>query len=358
MTPPTRAPVARLPEAYSVGDGVDPWAKVSRPAKTACVARYGAIGDHFIASSVLPHLKDQGYHITYNGNERALWTLARNPYIDRFFIQQDGHVGGDEMDAYWGELAPHFDRFVNLTESIEGTLLPTPSREAYWWPLKRRQRELAVNYLERTHDIAEAPHSFRMAFHPTKEERARAKRTIRAAGRPFIVWVLSGSSVHKHWPYLDNVLAALMLHTDATVALVGGHREQIAEVGWEKEPRVLQKAGRWSIRNTVAIAQQADVVVGPETGFMNAVALEPDVAKVLFLSHSAMENCGKHWTNTRILTPDTLCDCYPCHRLHYGWDTCNLDYHNGGALCQTRIHPSLAYSAIRDALDGAKEAAA
>jgi hypothetical protein len=60
-----------------------------------------------------------------------------------------------------------------------------------------------------------------------------------------------------------------------------------------------------------ALAQVADVVVGQETGLLNAVAMEP-MRKVVLLSHSTHENLTKHWVNTEALTGDV--PCYPCHR--------------------------------------------
>jgi ADP-heptose:LPS heptosyltransferase len=78
----------------------------------------------------------------------------------------------------------------------------------------------------------------------------------------------------------------------------------------------LKKSGEWSIRQTLAFIDQADLLVGPETGVMNAAGLHP-VKKIVTLSHSSPENLTKHWVNCTSLTPKNT-PCYPCHQLHYG----------------------------------------
>ena len=45
---------------------------------------------------------------------------------------------------------------------------------------------------------------------------------------------------------------------------------KLLEVGWEQEKRVVTKSGKWSVRDTLAFLDVCDVVVGPETGVLNA----------------------------------------------------------------------------------------
>ena len=58
------------------------------------------------------------------------------------------------------------------------------------------------------------------------------------------------------------------------------------------------------------------------------------------LSHSSKENLSKHWNNTATLEPEYYKDfCFPCHKLHYGFNTCYRDDATGGAMCATNIKP-------------------
>jgi len=78
-----------------------------------------------------------------------------------------------------------------------------------------------------------------------------------------IMWVLAGSSVHKTWPHLDEVLAKLMLNDKKVkVVLIGDDFCRLLEAGWEDEERVICRSGEWNIRETMAFAYECDMVMG------------------------------------------------------------------------------------------------
>jgi ADP-heptose:LPS heptosyltransferase len=169
---------------------------------------------------------------------------------------------------------------------------------------------------------------------------------------PIIMYSLSGSSVHKVWPGLDNVIASAMLHfPEAFVVLVGGPECVILEQGWEKEDRVIKTSGKWSMRQSMAFLDQVDLVIGPETGTLNAAAFM-SVPKVIFLSHSSEENLTRDWVNTTALySKTTICpgrtEGVPaCHQMHYGWDYCLQDKVTSTAQCQADIQVQDAWNAI------------
>jgi hypothetical protein len=81
--------------------------------------------------------------------------------------------------------------------------------------------------------------------------------------------------VHKTWPYLDKIVAMILTNTTGCVVLVGDESCQLLEQNWEAESRVVRRSGVWSIRQTLAFIDQADLLVGPETGVMNAAGLHP-----------------------------------------------------------------------------------
>lgn len=345
----------------------NPWRK---PDKALLICRYGAWGDHMFVSSALPLLKAQGWHITYNTTPKGKEILEHDPHIDAWLIQDKDQVPNEDLSAYWAHLGQRYDRVVNLSESVEGTLLTLPGRKEHEWPDEVRRAILGpVNYLERTHQLCGVPTSpIRPRFYPSPEEAAWARRTLDKARygtekpkrlkpgakpNPVVLWVLSGSALHKVWPHVDAVIARLMLDTKATVILVGDYSAKILEVGWEKEPRVWQRSGEMTIRETLALARQCDVVVGPETGVLNAVSAEENVRKVVFLSHSSHENLTKHWVNTAVMEPVNT-PCFPCHRMQYNWDWCHeaeIDGQKQGvARCAWNIAPGPVYEAIAEGL--------
>jgi ADP-heptose:LPS heptosyltransferase/SAM-dependent methyltransferase len=326
-----------------------------KPAKTACVVRYGGFGDMLQAANILPQLKREGYHVTMMTVPAGEDILRHDPHVDAFFIQDKDQVANDELAAFWAVQAKHFDKFINLSESVEGTFLAYPGRSNHGWPQKARHVLLNRNYLEFTALIAELPYMSEARFYPTDEERDSAARffaraRLKAAGYAQaptgpanvpatfnIVWALAGSSPHKFYPHQDEVIEQILrAHRDVTISLVGDEACRLLETGWEEHPRVHCLSGKLSIRETLALAVGADCVIGPETGVLNAVAFEPAIGKVLLLSHSSVENLSKHWKRCVSVEPQRTA-CYPCHQLHTGREFCPEHEPTGAALCQWNL---------------------
>lgn len=330
--------------------------------KTVCISRFGGFGDMIQMANILPQLKREGYHITVNTTPKGQDILKHDPHIDAWMLQDNDQVPNHELTAFWTSQAKRFDKFINLSESVEGTLLALPGRTNHAWPQAVRHVELNKNYLEWTAQLAELEYHSEAKFYPSEAETAKVKRYLadiknEQAGslRPMeiakpvfnILWVLAGSSLHKFYPWQDQVIAQVLLEIpEAVVIFNGDHACAILEAGWENEVRVKCESGAMSIRESLTLAQQVDVVVGPETGVLNAVAFEPN-SKVILLSHSSKENLTQHWINTATLEPDV--PCYPCHRLHYGREHCHEHEATGAAMCQVSIMPDQVYDAIHAA---------
>lgn len=337
--------------------------------KTCAVIRYGGFGDMIQAASVLAALKKQGWYNVLYCSERGVDTLKHDPNIDEFVVQDTDQVPNNELDKFWEHVKNKHDKFVNLSESVEGSLLAIPGRTAHAWGKEARHAYMNHNYLEMSHQIAGVPFEPGGVFHSTQFEKEWAKKEKKGLGT-VVVWSLAGSSVHKTWPYLDNVLACIMLETDWHVFLVGDHLCKLLEIGWEKEKRVHRKSGEWTIRQTLSFLEVCDLVVGSETGVLNAAGML-EVQKIVCLSHSTDENLTKHWKNTTALVPDNT-PCYPCHMMHYNFDHCSRDFdkdceacktkscsvHTGVAKCQANISADQMWSAIVETMEGRQRAMA
>lgn len=327
-----------------------------RPSKTCAVVRYGGFGDMVQTSSILPHLKDQGYHITMFTTPRGHNIVKHDPHIDEFFIQDKDQVPNEEIVPFWDAWKPKFDKWINLSESVEGTFLAMKGRTLWEWPDHARHAWTNRNYLEYVHIIAGVPQKYKTKFYPTRKEILWAEKRYKKIGK-CILWVLDGSSVHKHWPWMDNAIARILLNSDYKIITVGNKLSAMLEMGWENEPRVITKSGKWDIRKTLTFAQTCDMVVGPETGVLNAVGLM-GVPKIVFLSHSSEENLTKHWKNCYPLIPEG-CQCYPCHKMIHGWDDCKRSTTETpmgdktllieGADCQVKIDPAQFGNAFNEA---------
>lgn len=328
--------------------------------KTCGVVRYGAFGDLLQCSSVLHGLADQGYTTTVYTSAPGDEVIRHDPHVHEFYLQDKDQVPNHLLGEFWAYQAKKYDKWVNLSESVECTLLSIPGRTPHVWSPAARHRYMNHNYVEMQHAIASVPHLPRVRFYPTPTEAqwARAERN-KLGGAPLILWALTGSSVHKTWGGLDKTIASILLHfPTARVVFVGGPEAAILEAGWENEPRVLCRSGRYSIRETLALVEHADMLIGPETGVMNAGACLP-MPKVLFLSHSTHENLSRDWVNTvSIASKDTTCpgrgqnEAPACHQMHYNWDHCKQyraegDPQDGTAQCQADIDGAAAWDLIR-----------
>ncbi|MDH3981279.1 MAG: methyltransferase domain-containing protein [Kiritimatiellaceae bacterium] len=319
------------------------------PKKSVCVVRYGGFGDMIQAASIMPWLKEQGYHITVMTTPNGQNMLKHDPHVDNFLVQDTDQVPNEELPYFWSAQAKNFDKFINLSESVEGTLLAIPGRTAYRLSKQARHFLMDRNYLEMVHAIAEVPEPYHAYFYPSQDEIAWAAQTdkeINPQNKPVIVWSLAGSSVNKAWPHLDAVIARIMLETDAIVVMVGDILCQLLECGWENEPRAIRKSGIWEIRQSLTYTiEHADLVIGTETGLLNAVGMVETIPKIVTLSHSSQENLTKHWANTLALTPENVA-CYPCHMLHYGFDNCDIEDETHTAQCQFQITADMMWEAV------------
>lgn len=312
--------------------------------KTACVVRYGAWGDAILVSPVVRALKQDGYHVTLNCTERCYEVLETDPNIDCFLLQKTNEIPQTELGPYWDKMKKLYDRWVNLSGSIEGNLLKIPNmvnaltgQDDYQLPKMILHEKCNRNYMDETMKFAdyedrkgEQPELF---FKPSEER--WAKRMKRKYNGFLVVWGITGSSVHKIYPYADSVIQAIVAAwPQAHVVLVG-------EAGCygiiDPHKRIHDLCGRVSIRKTFALIKHADLLVSPETSVANAASCF-DTHKVIILSHSSEENLTKYWRNcSAVFEPVS---CYPCHKLHYSKDSCPLEKETQLPKCQALLHPS------------------
>jgi ADP-heptose:LPS heptosyltransferase len=307
-----------------------------RPKQTAIVARYGAFGDILQTLEVCRLLKSHGYHVTLNTTENGKLVAEGCPYVDAYLLQDTDQVPNTELGNWFHHLSESCDLFVNLSESVEGALLALPGRPTYYWPKQARELYMNLNYVQFMCSIANIPNyranDCQQQFYPFPEEVEWAMDQKAKIAGPMVVFSLSGSSVHKRWPHMDGLIARfLQTSDDGVIILAGGPAESILEQGWEKEDRVWKRCGQLTIRQTMALAHVADLVIGPETGVLNSVAARP-MPKIVFLSHSSNENLTRDWKNTVPMTPQGT-SCYPCHMMHYGFETCKMHAESFTAQC-------------------------
>jgi hypothetical protein len=292
-----------------------------------------------------------------------------DPHIDQWMIQEKDACPNSLLGPYWDVIATRYDYCINLSESIEGKLLTLPGRLEHQYSHQVRRKLFGgVNYLERTHDIADVPYEFAPKFYATEAELKWARALKRTWGGQVVTWALNGSSPHKVYPWTQIVIKWLLDRTPLHICMLSdpgiGKQlqkaicDKLEESGADMSRVHPMGGGVWDVRQAITFCQVSDCVVGPETGPLNAVCMEP-MPKVIYLSHSSAENLTKHWTNTITLEPEKELrpECWPCHRMHYNWDHCFQSENTHAALCASAIRPETVFEAIAIAMGAKKKAA-
>lgn len=302
--------------------GVEP-AKALSGAKRACICRYGAIGDMIMISPLIKQLHADGYEVTMNITPYCAEVLKNNPYVHNIVLQERDAIPNAELGPYWNEWKDDYDKYINLSESIEGKLLKVEGRRDFYTTKTWREDLFgSTNYYDQTMRLGGygAIKGTRGELHFSSAEEKQA-RLLRAKFKDkfLILWSLKGSSHHKVYPRLRETLDAWLEGCpDAQILLTG--TEQDKGLGFDRIG-VLNTAGQLQIRDVFCLTKHVDLVVGPESAIINAAGCW-DTPKIVLLSHSSEENLCKYWSNYQALAPTSA--CYPCHQLHYNLESCPL----------------------------------
>lgn len=314
------------------------------PTRTVMVQRIGyGIGDMVIVTPLFRLLKEDGYHVTFYTSEMGRKINKHNPFIDRFLLHDHSVPPDDKFLDYMAKQGEGYDKVIALTGSIENTLLKSEFKDDFFWTKERRHQKCNVNYYDHTIQLAGYENigmNGELFFTPFEVSQARNIRK-KYRDKFLILWVLSGSSPHKSYPYAEQVACQFLdTHPDSVVFTVGDTLCQLLE--WQ-HPRTKHYNSKWDVRHTLLMTSMVDLVIGPETGVLNAAGCY-DTPKIILLSHSSHENLSKYWKNCYPLSARV--DCHPCHRMHYTMKYCNPDPQIGTPICMTRINPWYVYSTM------------
>ena len=310
--------------------------KWDKKSKTLCIIRYGAWGDAIMLSPVFKYFKQEGWYITLNCTQKCFDILNTNPNIDAFLLQDDGEIPFENLDKHWKELNKKFDRVINFTGSIENSLLIAQNQPEWNWSKDQRHERCNVNYYDHTMKLAGFPDKTgeigELHFKAAEE---RWAATVRKRYPGFlVVWCLSGSAIHKIYPYADVVIQALVSAIpEATVILVG---EQATKGIIDPHPRIMDWCGRFNIRKSFILTKIADLVVSPETSVLAASGCF-NTPKIALLSHGSEVNVTKYYKNCYSVRQDVSCS--PCHKLHFSRETCPLVKETQFPVCMGLLDP-------------------
>lgn len=308
-------PKEEIQEKRKYGEMCFPRKKVTD--KEALVVRYGALGDTCWITPVFSELKKEGYHVVFSCTDYNAQVVRENPNIDEFhIIHKASDIPYAELNSMWEEIGCGFEKVINLTQTIEGELVKCEGSEEYNWPHEKRHKICNVNYQDRTMAMAGYPDNKgclpELHFTSYEEEAGRVWAEERK-DKFVILWGLAGSAFHKVYPWAEYIASELCVnYKDIEIVTVGDDTSRILE--WN-QPRTINKCGLLSVRQSFLLTKYADLVIGPDTGLLNAASAF-STPKIVMMSAGSKENLTKYWENTDTLFAED-CECYPCHKLVY-----------------------------------------
>ena len=320
-------------------DGAAAFPRDKKSDKEALVIRYGALGDTVWVTPVLSQLKKDGYYVVMNTTTKGAEVLKHNPNIDEFIIHtRHEDIPYDELEYYWNMMGRHFERVVNLTKSCEGHLIKVEGSRESRWSKEMRHAECNYNFQDRQMELAGYPDikGCIPELHFSEIEEALADTFVNAHKEKFtIVWSLSGSGFHKTYPWAEYIAGEIMQQfNDIEIITVGDDSCKLLE--WQN-PQTINKCGVYTIRQSFLLTKYADLVIGADTGLLNAASCF-DTPKIVFLSTNTVENLTKYWKNTVSMVNED-CECRPCHKLIYS-NTCPKGKFNVAPKCMEGIKPA------------------
>ena len=318
--------------------------------KRCLIIRLGAIGDLLFITPVLPVLKADGYHITINCKNNGIDIFKNNPYVDSLMLH-DTSIKLDDLPEHWEKISEGYDKVINYSATVEQKYLVDWQNPAYYGDKSKRQTD--VNFYDEMLRIAGYPDikgRLPELYFDKYEEQWIKKQRKRYKGF-IILWALSGSALHKVYPYTEDVAQYILKeYPDVWIITVGDSFCYALE--WLHK-RTVCRSGIDTIRDTLLRTKTADLVIGCETGVLNAAGCW-DVPKIILYSHTKHENLSLYFKNVYPIHPDV--ECAPCYRMIQFDEVtpdarCNpIESVGGASVCMASIRPERVINAIESVI--------
>jgi len=328
--------------------------------------RLGAYGDMLIITPLLRYLKSQGHEIYLNTSKCGQEMMLHNPHVDKLLFYEANSVPDDQLQAYWEGMSKEHgcDKIINLCESLERAISLHPMDPYYNQTKQERRARCDKNFYEYAfdHAIGACPDlihlmkngiDMRPELFFSEQECEEMRSFIEEhAGSPLIIWGMSGSALNKAYPYSHYIMADLLRsHPKAKIVTVGSDLDSFLEEGLPDG--VIKKCGKWTMRQSMLVASQADLVVATDTGLLHGAGCF-DVPKVGLIGSNTKNNITKHFLNDFSLEADPeVVPCAPCFRIIYGAALqCPTDDFTNIPYCMSKgLAPEKVYEQIVKALN-------
>ena len=189
------------------------------------------------------------------------------------------------------------------------------------------ERYVVLNRLEQLKFVGIESRDTRLNLYLRDEDFTRADEMLKGYGaRKFIGFQMGASTVSRQWFWQRwQELANLVLkHTDAAIVLTGSPAERAMTAQLDEElrsSRVINAAGKFSLREAAALIARLDLLVTPDTGPLHVAAALKTPTIGLFAVASPVNSNPDFDENKFIKKPRT---CSPCVGKNCKFQECML----------------------------------
>jgi ADP-heptose:LPS heptosyltransferase len=316
------------------------------------IIRIAAVGDCVQITPLVRFLKEQGHEVVLLTSENGEAVFKFNPFLDKLILHKANSVPNCDLLEYFNRVKAenNCDKMINLCESVEVKYLFHPVDPVYNYSKDERFARGNKNHYDIMFEGAGYPEvkgkTGEMYF-SEQEETEFARWRSQYIGKFLVLWCLSGSSIHKSYPYTRLVMERLIMkYKDIVFITVGDDWCRILEAELEHE-RCIHKSGEWSLRQTALACKHASLVVSPETGVLHFAGCF-DTPKIGMLTHTTKECLSKYFKNDYSMQADV--DCSPCFRIiETAKVQCPIDKVNGVPWCASfGFHPDKVIKKIEE----------
>ena len=289
------------------------------------VIRYSSLGDVLITTPIIRTLVQQRNAEVHFITKTACAPLLKdNPYISRLWLHEMTNMG----QLY----AEKFDHVVDLHGSLRSILLK--SRLGHFRKSYNKERSSTRQFIK-SKDPGLAPRHVLLRYFDCAESLDISYDglgldvfPLQSGGanresKPHVAVVLGGTYVTKRIP--SSLIKDVLLRKDLTFSLLGG--DDVSSIEYEESPSVKNYIGRTTLRESISILSNADIVITGDTGLMHVAAALSKPTLVIWGSTSPLMGFKPIYKENSMVENYDLylgLDCQPCSK--YGKKTCPLSH--------------------------------
>ena len=269
-----------------------------------------AMGDRLFISWVPKFLKRKQdvKKVHFATFKKNLCIIENNPFINKIIHLED--YGERNCIEVLAEFEKEYDIVYDLRHHVEGRCLEfTTDKNSSIQ--KRRDKAKGINYYDAYRDYN------LVGGKPEIYLTTRELQTLRKYrdGKKRILWHSEGSGRNKKLSYMPGYIRWVLDNHPDIENWIAGTGDSAFPIFDE---RLVNMLGKWSGREALVMTGMFNLVVGPESFFINA-ACAHEVPTLTFYSHSLPENLTGNFKNAYWVQPK--CDCHPCYCIRKEWRT-------------------------------------